>query len=47
VNEAYEPVAASVLMPGLDFDQLAAFARRTDQPAAVREYRDALRRTRS
>lgn len=46
-NEGYEPIAASALVPGLDFDLLAGFVRRPDQPAAVREYREALRRNRS
>lgn len=38
----YEPITSSVLIPGLDFELLARFAQRTDQPAAVREYRGAL-----
>jgi Uma2 family endonuclease len=40
----YEPAASSGLIPGLDFDLLARFVRRTDQPSAVREYREALNR---
>jgi len=39
----YEPLVTSRLMPGLDFDLLSRFVRREDQPAAVREFREALR----
>jgi hypothetical protein len=40
--EGYEPVASSAFLPGLDFELLARFVRRSDQPQAVREYREAL-----
>lgn len=40
----YQEIAASELVPGLDFELLAAYAGRPDQPQAVREYRDRLRR---
>jgi len=35
----YEPVAESKLVPGLDFEVLARFTVREDQPAAMREFR--------
>jgi Uma2 family endonuclease len=43
-ESGYEAVAASALVPSLDFALLARFVLRSDQPQAVREYRDALRR---
>jgi hypothetical protein len=45
-GSGYEPASSSGLVPGLDFDLLARFVGRGDQPAAVREYRDALNRAR-
>jgi len=42
----YEPVVSSGLIPGLDFEQLARYVRREDQPVAVREYREAIRLSR-
>jgi hypothetical protein len=42
----YESVAGSGLTPGLDFDLLARYLRRDDQPLAVREFREAVRRPR-
>jgi Uma2 family endonuclease len=42
---AYEPIERSELIPELDFAALTEFVMRADQPAAVRDYRDYLRRT--
>jgi Uma2 family endonuclease len=39
----YASSPKSALIPSLDFDLLAEFVRRRDQPGAVRDYRDALR----
>lgn len=44
--DGYEAVAASRLVPGLDFELLGRFLHRTDQTSAVAEYRDALRAAR-
>ncbi len=41
--DGYVQVAASALVPGLDFEVLATFVRREDQHNAVREFRDRLR----
>jgi Uma2 family endonuclease len=38
----YEPIPSSAFIPGLDFELLARFVARSDQPQAVREYREAL-----
>jgi Uma2 family endonuclease len=35
----YERTAESRLVPGMDFDVLARFTQREDQPAAMREFR--------
>lgn len=43
--ETYEPIASSAFMTGLDLDLLARYVGREDQPAAVREFREALRRS--
>ena len=40
----YEAIARSELIPELDFPQLAQFAEDIDQHAALKRYRDALRR---
>lgn len=45
-GSGYEPATSSVLVPGLDFELLARLVPRSDQPAAVREYREALSRSR-
>lgn len=42
-GERYERVERSERLPDLDFDLLVRFVERSDQTAAVREYRDALR----
>ncbi len=42
VDNSYVQVQTSSLIPELDFELLAKFARRRDQPQAVKEYRDAL-----
>jgi Uma2 family endonuclease len=42
-ESGYEAIATSALVPSLDFALLARFVLRSDQPQAVREYRDALR----
>lgn len=42
-EKGYEAVAKSRLIPDLDFELLARFARRVDQPQAVKEYRKVLR----
>lgn len=42
----YELVVSSTFIPALDFELLSRFVRRSDQPAAVREYREALGRPR-
>jgi Uma2 family endonuclease len=42
-GRAYEPLAASDVLAGLDHDQLAAFVEVTPMTRAVREYRQALR----
>ncbi|MBI2395864.1 MAG: Uma2 family endonuclease [Deltaproteobacteria bacterium] len=39
----YERASASKLVPGMDFEALARFVVREDQPAAIREFRDSLR----
>jgi Uma2 family endonuclease len=40
-----ESIARSELVPGLDFALLGAFVTRKDQPAAIKEFREALRAT--
>lgn len=40
---AYQGITRSEAIPGLDFDLLATFVRRPDQPQAAREYRDLVR----
>ncbi len=40
---AYVSSTRSEVLPGLDLDLLVSFVERTDQTAAVREYRRALR----
>ncbi len=42
--DGYEPIASSAFIVGLDLDLLARYVSREDQPAAIREYREALRR---
>lgn len=42
-GQAYVPSTHSEVLPGLDLDLLVRFVERTDQTAAVREYRRALR----
>ena len=42
-GSGYEQIDASTLMPGLDVAMLARFVTRTDQPQAVKEFRDHLR----
>jgi Uma2 family endonuclease len=42
-GEAYQPTDASQVLPEVDLDVLADFAGRTDQHAALRAFRDALR----
>ncbi len=42
----YEAIRASELLPGLDLDVVASFARRADQHASVRAFRDWLREAR-
>jgi Uma2 family endonuclease len=42
-ENGYERIARSRLVPGLDFDLLTRFVERTDQPQAIKEYREALR----
>jgi Uma2 family endonuclease len=42
--DGYEPIASSGLIASLDLDLLTRYVRREDQPVAVREYREALRR---
>ncbi|HEY5959509.1 MAG TPA: Uma2 family endonuclease [Polyangiaceae bacterium] len=42
-NGAYERSERSALLPELDFVQLAGFAEQSDQHAALKAYRDALR----
>jgi hypothetical protein len=39
----YELIARSELVPDLDFALRGAFVARTDQPAAIKEFREALR----
>lgn len=42
-DSGYQAVTNSRLIPGLDFELLARFARRVDQPQAIKEYRQLLR----
>ena len=42
-ERSYEPIAKSRLLPDLDFALLTRFVKRTDQPAAIKEYRGLLR----
>ena len=42
-ENGYEPIEKSRLVPGLDFAVLARFATRTDQPQAMKEFRETLR----
>ena len=42
-SSGYEAFESSALIPSLDFALLSRFVQRTDQPVAIREYRDALR----
>lgn len=42
-EQGYVPITSSAIVPGLDFERLATFVRRTDQHRAVREFRDSLR----
>lgn len=43
VGGAYQSIAASELVPGLDLEVLLRFATRPDQHQAIREYRDLVR----
>lgn len=45
-GSAYEKIASSRLIPALDFVLLARYVTRTDQPQAIREYREAVRASR-
>jgi Uma2 family endonuclease len=45
-GSSYEKVSSSRLIPTLDFELLARYVTRTDQPQAIREYRDAVRASR-
>jgi Uma2 family endonuclease len=42
----YEQIQASGLIPQLDVELLSRYVRRSDQPKAIREYRDAIREER-
>jgi len=42
-GSSYEQVQASRLIPQLDFELLSRYVTRSDQPKAIREYRDAIR----
>jgi Uma2 family endonuclease len=43
-EQGYAPITRSAIVPGLDFERLATFVRRTDQHHAVREFLDSLRK---
>ena len=43
IGGAYQSIAASELVPGLDLEVLLRFATREDQHQAIREYRDLVR----
>jgi Uma2 family endonuclease len=43
-GDAYEPIAASAVLPEVDLVELTRFAAEPDQHAALKAYRDALRR---
>jgi len=45
-GSVYERIQSSRLIPQLDFGLLAKYVTRTDQPQAIREYRDAIRTSR-
>lgn len=45
-GSSYERIQASRLIPQLDFELLSRYVTRTDQPKAIREYRDAIREKR-
>lgn len=45
-GSVYERIQSSGLIPQLDFGLLAKYVTRTDQPQAIREYRDAIRTSR-
>jgi Uma2 family endonuclease len=42
-DKGYEPIATSRLVPGLVFELLARFVTRTDQPQALKEFREIVR----
>src|SRR5262249_9644779 len=43
-DEIYEPVSESLVLPGIDLSQLAALLDQPTTSAAIRAYRDALRK---
>lgn len=45
-GSVYERIQSSRLIPQLDFGLLAKYVTRTDQPQAIREFRDAIRASR-